>query len=382
MHCKLEEVSTVVRKLSFVVPQERVNTYFDRASQRVNQKVRVKGYRPGKAPKALVERFYGSEVQQSAVEKLVADFVSEALRQNSIRPISKPKVNAEKPLVVNEDFAFTAEVEIMPEVVLNKWEDLEIVLPVRSEIDDLAIAEELERLRTRAATFEAIEERQVVEAGDYVDFVFEEKCEDHDHSDHDHKPQKRFIQLGTKLFYPEKPEYEQALIGATVGQPVEVGAMKMTVEIIKRCLKPELDDEFAKDLSEEFETLDDLKADVREKLIENRATQLANDRQESAIHALIEQNPVEVPESLVLEQAQHMAANNLARFPKEMALQMWKMYGASLIESAKPHAARLLKANLIIDEIAKTQGLERDEKNANEYFEKIVNLVLERARLS
>jgi trigger factor len=375
MNCELKEVSSVARELSFVVPKERVNSYLERAFQGVNQKVKLNGYRAGKAPKALIQRLYGQEVQQKALEKLMAEVVFEALDERAIKPITKPRVNAEKALEADQEFAFTAQVEILPAVELKQWEDLAVQLPVRPEIDDQAVNEELERLRTRSATFEPIEDRQVTQAGDYIDFKVEEACSGHDHEHHDHKPQHRFIELGAKTFYPEKPEIEQALVGATVGQPVEIDNMTLTVEIIKRCNKPELDDEFAKDLSDKFETLADLKADVRETLSKNRLMQLESDKKEAAMQALIDANPMEIPEGLIMEQAQHMAANSFSRFPKEMAMQMWNMYGQSFIENAKPNAARLIKANLLADAIAEKQGIERD-------FDKIINLVLERARVS
>ncbi len=382
MHCELKEVSSVSRELSFVVPKERVNSYLNRAFQGINQKVSIKGYRPGKAPRALLERAYGHEAQQKALEKLMAEVVFEALDERAIKPITKPRVNAEKALQADHEFAFTAQIEILPEVELKQWEGLNVQIPSRPEIDDPAVNEELERLRTRAATFEPIEDRQIAQAGDYVDFVYEESCGDHEHHDHDHKPHHRFIELGAKTFYPEKPEIEQALIGATVGQAVKIDNMTMTLEIIKRCIKPELDDEFAKDLSDKFETLADLKSDVLATLTQNRLLQLEEDKKDAAIDALIAANPLEVPEGLVLEQAQHMAANSFSRFPKELAMQMWKLYGQSFVENAKPNAARLIKANLLIDKIAETQGMVRDEKNAAEYFDKLVSLVLERARLS
>ncbi|MEI6805274.1 MAG: trigger factor [Myxococcaceae bacterium] len=382
MHCEIKEVSSVSRELSFVVPKERVNSYLSRAFQAINQKVKLNGYRPGKAPRALLERFYGEEANQKALEKLMGEVVFEALDQHAIKPITKPRVNSEKALAADNEFSFTAQIEILPEFELKQWEDLAVQLPVRPEIDDEAVTAELESLRTRSASFEPVEDRQVTQAGDYIDFVYEEHCGDHEHHDHDHKPHNRFIELGAKTFYPEKPEVEAALVGVTVGQPVEIGNMTATVEIIKRCIKPVLDDEFAKDLSDKFETLADLRADVHATLTKNRLAQLEEDKKEAAMNALIDANPLEVPEGLIMEQAQHMAANSFSRFPKDMAMQMWKMYGQSFIENAKPNAARLIKANLLVDKIAAEQGLVRDEKNAAEYFDKLISLVLERARIS
>lgn len=303
----------------------------------------------------------------------MGEVVFEALDQHAIKPITKPRVNAEKALSADQEFVFTAQVEILPEIELKKWEDLSIQLPTRPEIDDSAVSEELERLRTRAASFVPIEDRQVAEIGDYIDFAFTESCGEHDHHGHEHKPQQRFIELGKKTFYTDKPEIEQALVGATVGQPVQIDNMTLTIDILKRCIKPALDDEFAKDL--EFETLIDLKADVREDLVENRLKQLEEDKKEAAMDALIAANPLEIPEGLILEQAEHMASNSFSRFSKEMAAQMWKLYGKSFIESARPNAARLIKANLLVDAIAKEQDIERD-------FDIIISLVLERARLS
>lgn len=382
MHCEIKEVSSVARELSFVVPKETVNSYLSRAFQGINQKVKLNGYRPGKAPRALLERFYGQEAQQKALEKLMAEVVFDALDEHTIKPITKPRVSSEKALEADHEFAFTAQVEILPEIELKQWEDLVIQLPVRPEIDDDAVTTELESLRTRSASFEPIEDRQVTHVGDYVDFIYEESCGEHEHHDHDHKPHHRFIELGAKTFYTEKPEIEEALIGATVGQAVKVGDMTMTVEVIKRCIKPELDDEFAKDLSDKFETMADLRADVHATLTRNRLLQIEEDKKEAAMNALIDANPLEVPEGLIMEQAQHMATNSFSRFPKDMAMQMWKMYGQSFIESAKPNAARLIKANLLVDKIADTQGIVRDEENAAEYFDKLISLVLERARVS
>lgn len=385
MNCELKELSSVARELSFVVPKERVNSYLNRAFQTISQKVTLNGYRPGKAPRALLERLYGQEANQKALEKLMSEVLFEALDQREIKPITQPRVNAQKALSADQEFAFTAEVEILPVVELKQWENLAIELPTRPEVDDLAVGEELERLRTRAASFEPVEDRQVTQLGDYVEFSYLETCGSDDHHDHEHKPQQRLIELGKKTFYPEKPEIEEALIGATKNQPVQIGNMTLTVEEIKRCLRPELDNEFAKDLSDKFETLEDLKSDIQSKLVQNRIVQLELDKKEAVLDALIDANPLEVPAGLVLEQAQHMAADKFSRFPKELAPQMWKMYGQSFIESAKEGAARLIKANLLLDAIAKQEGITPEvgnEQKSADYFDKMTNLVLERARLS
>ena len=385
MKHELEELSSVARKLSFVVSKERVNAYLNRAFQAISQKVKLNGYRPGKAPRVLLERLYGQEASQKALEKLVAEVVFEALKERAIQPITKPKVKADQVLLADQEFVFSAEVEILPEVSLKQWERLAVELPARPEIDDVAVGEELEKLRTRAASFEPIEDREVTQLGDYVEFSYLESCGADEHQGHEHKPQQRLIELGKKTFYPEKPEIEQALIGAIKNQPVQIGDMTLTVEEIKHCLKPDLDNEFAKDLSDKFETLEDLKSDIRDKLTQDRIFQLERDKKEAVLDALIEVNPIEVPEGLVLEQAQHMAADRFSRFPKELASQMWKMYGESLIESAKPNAAKLIKANLLLDAIAKQEGISPEagsEQKAADYFDKMTNLVLERARLS
>ncbi|MES2503294.1 MAG: trigger factor [Myxococcota bacterium] len=377
MHCEIKEISSVAKELSFVVAPEQVDTYLNRASQSVNQKVRLKGYRPGKAPKAMLEQFYGAEIHQKAVEKIMSEVLFDALDQRDIKPVTKPRVSSEQVLKSGQEFAFTAHVEILPQVELKQWQDLEAKLPERLEVSDADVDAEIEQLRMRMASFKAVDERTVVEAGDFVDFSYVEACahDGHDHHDHDHKPKHRFIELGKAQFYPEKPEVEQALVGAKIGVPVEVADMTITVEIIKECIKPVVDDEFAKDLSDKFSTMADLKADIRTNLEKARVEQMEDDKKQAVLDALVAANPMEVPESLVMEQAQQMAVNNLSRFPKEMAMNFWKAYGKSMMESTKPAAEKLLKAHLLLTAVAKEQNAEFD-------FEKMTTSVMERARLS
>ncbi len=378
MSYEIKELSSVSQELSFLVNPERVDAYLTRACQAINQKAKIAGFRPGKVPRAMLEQHYGQEIQNKALEKLMSEVLFEALDQKGIAPALKPRVQHDKPLLSGQEFAFKALVETLPVVDSVDWENLEVKMPEIPMIGEEAVAEELERLRTRRASFKTIDDRSVTEAGDYVDFAYTEKCNhDHDghHGAHEHGSRERFIELGKGQFYPEKPEIEQALVGAKVGEPVTIGDMTMTVNIIKECIKPALDDEFAKDVSDDFTTLAELKDNIKTKLEENRAAQVEGTKIEAMLDALIAKNPIEMPQGLVMKQAQEMAMQNASRFPQQFAMQLWQSYGQQMIESAMKPAEKVLKAHLLLQAVAKVEDSEFE-------FGAMAKLVLDRARLS
>ncbi|MBL4818289.1 MAG: trigger factor [Deltaproteobacteria bacterium] len=375
MSYEIKELSAVSKEISFVVTAERVDAYLTRACQSVNQKAKLKGFRPGKIPRQMLEQHYGQEINQRALEKLMSEVVFEALDELKIAPAMKPSVDSEKPLLAGHEFTFKATVETLPEIAEVTFEGLEAKLPERPEVGEEQILEQLENMRTRMASFKPIEDRKVAQEGDYVDFSYVEACKAEDHAGHDHKPHERFIELGKGTFFTEKPEIEKALIGAELGKPVEIGDLTMTVNIIKECIKPDLDDEFAKDCSDKFESLEQLKADIKENLTKQRADQVETDKKEGVLDALIAKNPIDIPEGLVMKQAEEMAIQNVSRFPKEMALKFFKSYGKQMMDNLKPAAAKMLKSHLLMQQIAKQQN--REFK-----FDEMMELVLGSARIS
>jgi trigger factor len=372
MEVQRGEHSKVVVKIE--VPAEEVNRALERAYRRLVQRTEIPGFRKGRAPRPILERYLGKEtLYDEAVNILAPEAFRRAVRQAGIDPIGVPKVDVDR-LEEGKPVLVTVEVEVMPEVHLGEYRSIRIPWqpPQVSEED---VTQALEDLRNQHGVLVSAPDAQARE-GDYV----LARVDSVEGTDRFRQGQELLIEIGSGTF---PRELEEALLGARVGEQREasfswdqgMGRVFLTVADLKRRELPPLDDAFAK-AAAGVETLEELKAQFRMRLMA-RAEEEARDRYEREIlDTLIARSSIDLPESLV-----NREVDNLVEDMRETLQRQGLSLEYSLIRQGKtleevrrdlhPVAERRLKTALILEEVARREGISVAEEEITREVEKI-----------
>lgn len=310
MQVTVEKLSPVVVEFQVEVPADRVKAEVDKAIANVQRSAHVKGYRPGKAPRQVIEHLYGGRVHQDVAQRLVDETLNKALAEKAIQPLSKPAI-APTELRPTAPFLYKARFEVRPEIGDVKWEGFEVKRP-KVAVEDAAIDGELESLRKSKAVLQAPEAERPARTGDVAEITFTLAI-DGKVKETVETPIEAELGAGQIV-----KELDEALAGMKIGdeKDVEVGfpdrhpsaelrGKKATFHVVLKGIKervlPNLDDEFAKDCDKD--DLASLKASIRERL-EAQAKQKGDDTvAEQLVVELCKANPIPVPPSLVEQQA-------------------------------------------------------------------------------
>jgi len=358
--------SPVAQRLEVRVQAERVGKAFDRAYRELARQVRVKGFRPGKTPRAVLERLYGASVAEQLESSLIRETLPDAIEQTALTPVAAPDIDAQPPRP-GEDYTYVARVEVAPEIELGDLSGLSAKRP-RVEVPDADVERELEQLRQRQAP--VVEEPEGAEAAtghvlniDFVGRIDGEPFEGGSGRDVE-------LELGSGRFIAG---FEDQLAGVRADQDREVrvsfpedyanrdlagreAAFEVHVAAVKRRQLAELDDEFAKDLGE-FSTLDDLRARIRSDLHAMREKTARAELRRTLMDSLVERAPFEVPAGLVEQQLERQlgaAAERMKGAAPEEALrgqlERWR-------EEWRPAAEREARERLLLDAVVKQQQI-------------------------
>lgn len=379
---QVKEISSVQRELSIVIPGDQVAKELDKAYRKLSQKVRLKGFRPGKVPRYVLEQYYKEQTEQDVLERIVGESYREAIESNKLVPVSPPDIQASAELIPGMDFSYQAKVEVKPEIELKQYKGLALTKKTYTASDD-AVARELETVRERFVKVVPVEDRDTVQQGDLV------QCNWSGTVDGEHVRGlggvSYVVEVGAGRFYPEA---EQALVGKKIGESFEVeitvpddfrveavrgkkAVLSLRPEQIKRKDVPALDDELAKDVSDDFETLEDLKTHIRTTLERQAEARTKSELRDKALDALIEANPFEVPTSLVERHAEQLAADSLSRLPEEAAQRIWGSQRQRLIEDARPKALKQVRAGLLLEAISKKEDVTVSEEDVDNYLKRL-----------
>lgn len=381
MKTKLERIERNQVALEIEVPVDKMEAAVNSAYRKLAPKINVPGFRKGKVPRPVLEAFIGKEVlMEEALEELVPQAYEEAVNETEIEPVAQPKID----IVTMEDgqpLVFKASVVVKPEVKLGKITGFEVEVP-KIQITDEDVNGRLEVMQNRYAKLVPAEAGVPAEMGDlltidfvgYVDDVAFPGGSGEDYS----------LELGSKTFIPG---FEEQLVGASTGEDRQVNVtfpegyqaeelsgkdarFEVKVKEIKKREVSPIDDDFARDVSE-FDTLEELKADIRktlEEFSEKRSKQIIRD---AVVAKAAEEADVEVPDEMVDNQIDIMVQQFEERlFYQGMKLENYlQMTGASIEdikEQFAPQAAQTVKDNLVLEALAK----ELDLKVSDEDFEK------------
>lgn len=371
MQTTIEETEKYKVKLSIEVPPEEYKKDVDKAYRTVAQAVRIPGFRKGKAPRQIIDTQVGREV---VIEQFLRDslyvYYMEAVREYDLAPITDPEIDVDIDGVdLVKPLGFTAEVEIRPRLQLEGYKGLRVERP-DADISDEEVGVYLDRLRDRFAELETVE--HPVTAGDFV--MIDLRCTA-DGEEVAEATQSDFLyEVGTGLLEPtldkellakrkgdilkfdiELPETFGKLAGRAV-------SFTVLVKDVKTKKLPDADDAFAKTASE-FDTIDELKADLRVKLGEVKGREADSVVRERTVSALVGLVDVELPERLVEEETESRVKAATERYERlgvtlEAALEQQGWDEERFRADARDHAIRAIKADLALESVAKQEELE------------------------
>lgn len=381
MNCKVEKTKNANEvKLEITVEA----TKFDEAIKKVYFKsakyFNIPGFRKGKAPMQIVEKYYGKEIfYEDAFNEVAQDALEEAVKENKLEVVSRPDIDVTQ-IEKGKDLIFTAVMQTKPEAELGKYKGIEIK-KIEYNVSDEDIEHELGHMQEHNSRLVSIEDRPV-ESGDIATIDFEGfadgkafeggKAENHE------------LEIGSNTFIPG---FEDQVIGMKIDEEKDINVkfpeeyfskelagkdatFKVKVHEIKKKELPELDDEFAKDVSE-FDTLKELKADIKAKQEKQNEEKAKYETQDAVIKAVCENIKVEIPSGMVEMEIDNMLKDIEQRLSYQgLKLEQYlQMMGKTMEEMRKeyePQAIEGIKSRLAIEAVAKAEKIEATDKEIDE----------------
>ncbi len=381
MQITINEVGSLTKKMKIVLPKEEVNKKLDAEFQKVKKDANIKGFRRGKVPRHILEKTYGQQVKAEVAEKLIQATYFDAVEKEKLDVVAHPDI---KSPVFEEDgsFSYEAEVDTRPQFELNEYKGLEIEKQEISVTDE-EIDSEVERLRKEIAPLRNVEDR-VAQVSDIAIVDFD--------GFHDGEQMKEVhgenvnVDIGTGRY---GQEFENGLVGMKKGEEssVEVNftadspnpmlagkkiEFKINVKDIKERVLPDLDDEFAKDVGAEFDTLAALRDNVREKILAEKEQARAGGLLDKIMQKLVEANEFEVPARLVqyeINEYIKQTEENLKR--GGLTLESAGVNRAEAEERYRETAVKRVRGDFILKKIAEIEDIKVLDEDMNNGFARI-----------
>lgn len=385
MSVKMEKIEKNAVELEITVGSQEFGAAVAKAAKALAHKINVPGFRKGKAPRSIVERYVGIQaLYNDAVDELIGPAYAKAVAETEIQPVDRPEVDLVQ-MEEGKDLIFKAKVTVKPEVELGDYKGLNVEKTAVTVTDE-NVEEELKRKQEQYAKILTLEEG-TVENKDTVIIDFAGSVDGVPFEGGTAEGYELTIGSGTFI-----PGFEDQLIGAEIGKEVDVNVtfpeeyhvadlkgkdalFKVTVHMIKRKELAPIDNEFVKDVSD-FETLDELKADIREKLIKAAEQNAENELKNAIVAKAVENASVEIPEAMINNRINTMVKDleqNLSY--QGLDLETYFHYlGTSeeeMKERFRPQAAENVKTELVLEAIGKAEGIQVTEEEVNEELAKL-----------
>ena len=373
MNCKLEKTENANEvKLEITVEAAKFEDAMKKVYFQNAKYINIPGFRKGKAPMAMVEKYYGKEIfYEDAFNEVAGEAYESALKENNVEAVSRPNIDVVQ-IEKGKDLIFTAIVQTKPEVELGKYKGIEIPKIVYNVTDE-SIEEELKQMQNRNARLVTVEGKAVEKGNttvmDFEGFVDGKAFEGG-------KAENYELEIGSGAFIPG---FEDQMVGMKADEEREIkvkfpeeyfsaelagkdATFKVKVHEIKAKELPELDDEFAKDVSE-FDTLAELKASIKEKQEKQNADKAKYEKQEAAMKAICDNMKVEIPSGMVELETENMLKDIEQRLSYQgMQLEQYlQMLGKTATEMKKeyePQAMEAIKSRLALEAIIKAEKIE------------------------
>jgi trigger factor len=367
MKLNIENTSALRRKMLIEVEPDEVKRELDRAYNELRRGVVLKGFRRGHAPRNLLERFYGDQVRGDVIQRLTKEYTAKALAENDLKPVVEPEIVTEE-ANLPETLKFSAVFDLKPEIVIKDYQDLR-VLPETVEVTDQDVDAALEQIRQRQAKLKKVEGRTAVGEGDVVLAVVEAYANGKPLSEG--QQQSRLIEVSRRTL---AHGVDELLVGAELGKEARATRSyaadydhkelagktvewRATVKEIYQRELPALDDEFARDQGD-CQNLAELRERVHRGLVERARAQADARARQGLLDLILERNPFELPESVVVREQRAMeselgAALSAGGLAEEQVAERLRIDA----EELKTRAEKRARATLVLDALAEQEGI-------------------------
>ena len=383
---QLEEKNMV--KLVIEASAEEFEAGLNAAYNKNKNKISVPGFRKGKAPRKMIEQLYGSQIFfEDAANEIIPDAYAEASKESGLDIVSQPKVSIEQ-LEAGKPFIFAAEVAVRPEVELGQYKGVEVTKS-DAEVTDADVEEELKKVQDQNSRTVSVEDRAVKD-GDMtvIDFEGFIDGEAFDGGKGENYP----LTIGSHSFIDT---FEEQMIGMNIGEEKELNVtfpedyhaenlkgkpatFKVTVKEIKEKQLPELDDDFAQDVSD-FDTLAEYKDDLKKKIAERKESEAKAKKESEAVEKVVEAAKMDIPQAMIDTQVNRMLEDFAMRLQQqglsvEQYFQYTGMTADKIMEEMKPEAVKRIKNSLVLEAVAKAENIEVSEEEFEAELQKMADM--------
>ena len=381
MQVHVETISPVSKKVSFEIPVDQVNAEIEKAYTRIQKKAKLQGFRPGKAPLQMIKRTYTDAMRDDVMRRFYEQTLFKTLDEHKIEAIDSPTIESDI-LEENTPFKYSAVVEVMPEVVLKDYMGLAITKE-KFVFKPESIDEELNKMQANMAQLVPVEDGNAVENGDSVtlDYFFSvEGCPEETSNAEDAQ-----VEVGSHRLLPG---FEDQLVGMKCGETKQItltlpeeyrtpeaagkeGVFQVSLKEIKRKELPEINDEFAQQFGD-FQTVDELRAKMTEYTRKQELDRIENDQKEQIIQEMIRKNPLDVPQSMVSRQLEHMLENLKNRLKSQrMSIEMMGLDDKGFRERFRDAAADKVRGGLLLMALVEKENFEVTDQDIENRYEQI-----------
>ena len=383
---QLEEKNMV--KLVIEASAEEFEAGLNAAYNKNKNKISVPGFRKGKAPRKMIEQLYGSQIFfEDAANEIIPDAYADAAKESGLDIVSQPKVSIEQ-LEAGKPFIFAAEVAVRPEVELGEYKGVEVT-KADAEVTDADVEEELKKVQEQNSRTVSVEDRAVKDGDmtviDFEGFIDGEAFEGG-------KGENYPLTIGSHSFIDT---FEEQMIGMNIGEEKELNVtfpedyhaenlkgkpatFKVTVKEIKEKQLPELDDDFAQDVSD-FDTLAEYKDDLKKKIAERKESEAKAKKESEAIEKVVEAAKMDIPQAMIDTQVNRMLEDFAMRLQQqglsvEQYFQYTGMTADKIMEEMKPEAVKRIKNSLVLEAVAKAENIEVSEEEFEAELQKMADM--------
>jgi trigger factor len=374
MKATVEDISSVKKKLHIQVLPDAIKREMKKALADVTKKAKIPGFRPGKAPKDVVERHYAAEIQSEVMNRVISESYLQAVKENDLSPVEMPNITNISPLEKDAPLNYSAVVEVRPRIDLASYEGIEVKeAPVAVSDDELG--QTVDRLREMYAQLQVVEGQAL--GKDHTAIIDFEGFRD-GKSIEGAKAKDHLLHLGTGSLIPG---FEEQLIGMNKGETREIDVafpadysnkdlagkdakFTVTLKEVKKKVMPELNDEFAKDIGD-HKTVDELKARIKEDIEIRKKNELVSAQREELLSKLINAHTFDVPQGMVDRELNFMARQQVTRMARQ-GIDVQNTFDVAKFRlEHRDLAVRRVKGTLLLDVIADKEKIDVNETEVN-----------------
>ncbi len=381
MSLQVEKLENNMAKLTIEVPAEELEKAIEGAYQKSKNRISIPGFRKGKAPRKIIEQIYGREIfYEDAANALIPDAYEKAYDECEEEIVSSPKIDVEQ-LEAGKPFIFTAEVALKPQVTIGQYKGMKVD-KADLDVTEEEVTAEIDKEREKNARTVDITDRAVKDGDiatiDFEGFVDGVAFDGGKGSDYP-------LTIGSHAFIPG---FEEELIGAEIGAETDVNVtfpedyqaeelagkaavFKCTVKRLQEKQMPELDDDFVSEVSEESDTVEEYKEEIRKKLAGRKADEARAVKEDAVIDAIIADAQMDIPEAMVETQQRQMVQEYAQRMQSqgismEQYMQFTGMTNEMLLEQVKPQVMRRIQSRLVLEAVVAAENIEVTEEEINQ----------------